>query len=141
MKLVLDASVAVKWFFRSRPEEDDTAAALSILRNVADGEIDLIEPPHFLAEVCAVLARESPATAKASVASLLEVDMLIAGTDALLLRATDLAVLLDQHLFDTLYHAAAIEHGATLVTADERYWRKAKREGSIARLCDFEAAG
>jgi predicted nucleic acid-binding protein len=38
-------------------------------------------------------------------------------------RATSLAIETNHHLFDTLYHAVALEHeDALLVTADERYY-------------------
>ena len=40
-------------------------------------------------------------------------------------RAADLSILLKHHLFDTLYHAVALEEHATLVTADEAYFAKA----------------
>jgi predicted nucleic acid-binding protein len=49
----------------------------------------------------------------------------------------DIAVGLNHHLFDTLYHAVALEEGATLVTADEAYFAKAKQLGGIERLADF----
>ena len=52
-------------------------------------------------------------------------------------RAADLSIALDHHLFDTLYHAVALEEGATLVTADETYYGKAKDLGSIELLADF----
>jgi predicted nucleic acid-binding protein len=35
-------------------------------------------------------------------------------------RAADLSIALHHHLFDTLYHAVALQEGATLVTADQR---------------------
>ena len=49
-------------------------------------------------------------------------------------RASHLAQELDQHLFDTLYHALALENDALLVTADDRYLRKAARLGKIVTL-------
>ena len=64
MNIVLDASVAIKWFFRSPDNEDDIDAALALLRGVSDGRLRLMEPPHFVAEVSAVLAREAPSMAK-----------------------------------------------------------------------------
>jgi len=41
------------------------------------------------------------------------------------------------HLFDTLYHAVALEEGARLVTADAAYFAKAKDLGGIELLADF----
>jgi predicted nucleic acid-binding protein len=62
--------------------------------------------------------------------------MLIHGV-ATLRRAAELSIALDHHLFDTLYHAVALEEGATLVTADETYYGKAKELGGVALLADF----
>jgi predicted nucleic acid-binding protein len=56
------------------------------------------------------------------------------------LRASDLSDRLKQHLFDTLYHATALECGATLITADERYISAATAEGHLLRLGDFKSA-
>ena len=52
-------------------------------------------------------------------------------------RAAEISTALNHHLFDTLYHAVALEEGATLVTADEAYFTKAKGLGAIERLADF----
>ena len=55
----------------------------------------------------------------------------------MLKRAADLSIALNHHLFDTLYHAVALEEGATLVTADETYYGKAKDLGSVELLAGF----
>ena len=56
----------------------------------------------------------------------------------LLRRACEMAIDLKQHLFDTLYHAVALETpGAMLITADERYFRAARSIGGISRLKDW----
>jgi predicted nucleic acid-binding protein len=61
-----------------------------------------------------------------------------ASEDAIVLhRATRQAAALNHHLFDTLYHAVAIEHRAVLVTSDVRYYAKAKDIGSIRLLSEF----
>ena len=52
-------------------------------------------------------------------------------------RAIELACQHNHHLFDTLYHAAALEESATLITADRRYYDKAKLAGHIMMLEDF----
>jgi predicted nucleic acid-binding protein len=48
-----------------------------------------------------------------------------------------MAIELRHHLFDTLYHAVALERGASLVTADDAYFRKAYRLGGIVRLAEW----
>ena len=56
-------------------------------------------------------------------------------------RAITLATQLKHHLFDTLYHALALETpSATFVTADRRYFDKAKHLGQITWLPDFVLA-
>lgn len=141
MKVVVDASVALKWFFRSRGDEPDTAAALDLLGRVADERLTLVQPPHFVSEVSAVLARELPAAAETTLSALLDIEMRFAETEAIYARAMSLAAQLRHHLFDTLYHAVALEDGqARLITADDRYWRKARHLGAVVRLADFGAA-
>jgi predicted nucleic acid-binding protein len=137
-RAVVDASVALKWFIGARPGEDDVDAAMGLLSAVADGQVELIQPPHFVAEVAAVLVRETPATAQRDLSDLLDLRMRIDAASGDYALAMTLAERHRQHLFDTLYHALALrtDH-ATLVTADERYVRKAIPEGRIVRLRDF----
>lgn len=52
-----------------------------------------------------------------------------------------MAVALQQHLFDTFYHAVALEEpNGVLITADERYFRAAQSRGGIRRLKSWESA-
>ena len=64
MILVVDASVALKWFFRIRGNEANADDALAILSGIDEDRIQLVQPPHFIAEVAAVLAREKPDVAQ-----------------------------------------------------------------------------
>lgn len=138
MILVLDASVALKWFFRSRPAEADTGAALALLHAVGSGAVTLHQPVHFVAEVAAVLARELPDQALSLLGDLLDIRMQVIDEPAVLARAVELAARHQQHLFDTLYHAVALQTaGALLLTADAAYLRKAAGEGQIASLAQW----
>ncbi len=104
-----------------------------------DARLTLLQPPHFVAEVSAVLARESPATAAESLRDLLEIEMQVIDSEPVHARAMALAARHGQHLFDTLYHAVALEAGdAVLVTADARYARKARAEGGMVELAAFD---
>ena len=134
MILVLDASVALKWFFADRADEPLVAPAISMLQRFQTGEDRFLCPPHFIAEMAAVLARESPDTANDSVNDLLTMTWETTADEVVYRRAIALADTLDHHLFDTLYHAVALVHGATLVTADAKYFKKAKGIGSILWL-------
>lgn len=139
--VVADASVALKWFIGARPGEGDVEAALGLLRAAADRRLVLIQPPHFVAEVCAVLVRESPDTAHRDLADLLDLSMQVRAEPGTYALAMTLAQRHRQHVFDTLYHALALKTDeAVLVTADERYERQARVEGRIVRLRDFALA-
>jgi predicted nucleic acid-binding protein len=135
--IVVDASVALKWFFRDRDDEPDAEAALAVLRGVRDGAFALLQPPHFVAEVAAVLAREMPATALHRLRDLLDIEMTVVDDSLVYTRAMSLARQYGHHLFDTLYHAVAIESRAMLITADDRYARKARDDRHVVRLADF----
>ena len=85
----------------------------------------------------AVLAREKPADALSDLKDLMAVEFESATEPVVYEAACKLALRLGQHLFDTLYHAVALHTpGATLVTADKRYFRRAKDVGRIALLAD-----
>lgn len=136
VRYVVDASVAIKWFFQSADDEDDLGPAIALLRVSQDGETIFCQPPHFVAEVAAVLARKKPPDqARADVNDLLALDLRWMESTAIYLTACDLAIRLNHHLFDTLYHAVALHAlEATLVTANQRYFDKAKSIGRIALL-------
>lgn len=133
--VVADASVVVKWLLPERDDGQHTEAALSLLAAYRDGAVALREPPHWLAEVRAVLTRLSPATVQADVADLHAMSIEVVDDLTVYPRAAALAAALDLHVVDTLYHAVALETtGATLVTADVKYFRKAAASGAIAPL-------
>jgi len=136
--LVLDASVVIKWFVRDDPNEQHADQALQILSAVGTGEVKLIQPPHFMAEVSAVLARVKPAEVQTDVADLLNVEWRISESAAIYATAISLASSLNHHLFDTLYHAVALHQpDALLVTADVRYYNKAQNYGRVILLENF----
>ena len=129
-RIVVDASVAIKWLLPDRDGEGSFDKALALLSGINDGTIELIQPPHWLAEVAAVLARLSPETVNEDVADLYALELPVLDTPGLYLTACELARSLSHHLFNTLYHAVALEvAGASLVTADEHYYPKPRLAG------------
>jgi predicted nucleic acid-binding protein len=52
-------------------------------------------------------------------------------------RGLFLSQQLKHHLFDALYHAVAIEHGAMLITSDDAYFARALRLGNIKLLVNL----
>jgi predicted nucleic acid-binding protein len=139
MMVVVDASVAVKWFLSDRPDEPNTDSALQVLEHSVLGLLPMVQPPHFVAEVAAVLARLKPDDAQADLADFLEIRHETLATVQTYHTALELATRYQHHLFDTLYHAVALHTpGAVLITADERYYAKARSEGRIRLLQDFK---
>lgn len=138
MRIVVDASVVAKWVLPSPAgEEPDAERAVEVLRGIQRGDLEPLQPPHWLAEVAAVVARLIPDQA-GSVLDLLDaLELPVAADVPVYKRAATLAQTLDHHLFDTLYHAVALDRGATLITADEHYWRKARELGATVRLVDW----
>lgn len=138
MKVVLDASVILKWLLADPEKEPETQQATGLLQAVARGEIEILQPLHWLAEVAAVLARLSPQSTIEDVLMLRALEIPITDEAEVLRRACTLAIDTGQHLFDTLYHAVALEtEDAMLITADERYWRSAQTAGRILLLREW----
>jgi predicted nucleic acid-binding protein len=139
MTIVLDASVILKWLLEDPTKEPDTEKALALIDAVVHGKLEILQPVHWLIEVAAVAARLTPQTAVRDVGMLSAMQFPTSDDPTVLLRATALAIETDHHLFDTLYHAVALEHDdAVLVTADDRYRRKAERYGMIVALADWQ---
>ena len=136
IRYVVDASVAVKWFFQMAEDEGDLEPAIALLRANQNGEALFFQPPHFMAEVAAVLARKKTLDeARADMSDLLDLDLQRVESTGVYMTACDLAIRLNHHVFDTLYHAVALHTSeATLVTADWRYFDKARSIGQIVRL-------
>lgn len=138
MRVVADASVAIKWLLPATHDERDLENALGLLNGVRSGQIHLVQPPHWLAELAAVVTRLSPATALEDISDLYAMDIPIVQSERVYSTACKLSGVLGHHLFDTLYHAVALSFDdAILVTADERYYKKASPRGRLVLLRDY----
>lgn len=118
MPVVVDASVAVKWFLRE-PGSDEATAVLE------EGG-SLAAPDLVLAEVGNVLwkrHRQSFVTAEEAVLAVGELQRMFSRLyplPPLARRATELSIRLDHPTYDCFYLALAESLDATLVTADRR---------------------
>jgi predicted nucleic acid-binding protein len=113
--------------------------ALALLQAIRARTIEAVAPPHWTIEILAVIARARPERAAFVLGLLAALPFSETRTLSSYLRAAHLASRFNHHLFDTLYHAVALEEGATLVTADEAYFGKAKGLGAIRLLRDVPA--
>ena len=139
MRIVIDASVAIKWVIREPLLEPDAGKALALLRGIRAHAVEVFEPPHWVAEILAVIARARPQRIALTFGILSTLAFKETIRPSCYRRAADMAIQYNHHLFDTLYHAVALEEGATLVTADEAYFSKAASLGNMQRLADFAA--
>lgn len=135
MTLVIDASIAIKWFVA----EPGTEAALSL-------RAERLSAPDLLIPECANIlwkkvARGELSGAEALLAArLLErVDVQLHPMRALLEPALRLAMTLNHPAYDCIYLALAEINDATLVTADRALYRKVNDVGLVGtriRLID-----
>jgi predicted nucleic acid-binding protein len=137
-RVVLDASVVVKWFVRDPHGEDDTRQAMAVFDVIAKGTMLPLQPPHWLAEVTAAMARLEPSTIVRTTQLLYALEWPVMNDLEMYVSAGRLAAQLHHHVFDTLYHAVArCEPGAFCITADAAYFRKARALGNLTLLRDF----
>lgn len=135
---VIDASVVVKWVFPEREEENHASEALQLLKEIKKGMIRVIQPAHWLAESIAVLIRIEPSIAQEAINWLYALEFPISNTIEVYHKACEISKKYNHHLFDTLYHAVALDHNnAKFITADEQYYKKNFKLGAIMRLADF----
>lgn len=135
---VIDASVIIKWIIPDPKSEPFTPQALNILQHIQESQITVFQPPHWLSEVSAVLARIAPDKAEQAITLLYAMEFPILEDLETYMLACQMAIQSQQHVFDTLYHATALcQPETTFVTADDRYYRRAEHFGKIVPLKYF----
>ncbi len=135
---VPDASVLLKWIFRS-PDEPDHDRALDLKTAWLDDECELVVPSLWVYEVGNVLALKHPSTAASLLQAMLDLGIREeaphrdAGTILRLMRDHRVT------FYDAAYHALAIRHRGTMITADRAYVKKAGRAGHVVLLSDWRS--
>jgi predicted nucleic acid-binding protein len=136
--IVIDASVAVKWFL---PEVGSDAASALL---TAD-DVELVGPDLLAVEVCATLVRGAnmvkanradALTKLAKFKAMLDMGAvnLIRTSPGLMHQAASRAIDIGHPLKDCLYLAMAMELGCDLVTCDARFMAKAREVWDRVRV-------
>jgi predicted nucleic acid-binding protein len=118
MPVVIDASVAVKWFLLE-PGSDAATALLEVRDTLSAPDLVLAEVGNVLWKRC----RQSLITAEEALSAVGELRRMFSHLyplPPLAHRATDLSIRLDHPAYDCYYLALAESLDATLVTADRR---------------------
>jgi predicted nucleic acid-binding protein len=122
--LVLDASVAVKWFLLA--DEPLKDRAMHLLTRSQDGTLDFIIPDLFWAELGNVLCkavrqgRSTSREAKEFFRRAKDLELVAFPSEPFLQQAFDIAQTHGRSFYDSLYIALAVSRNATLITADEK---------------------
>lgn len=118
-KIVVDASVAVKWFL---PEIHSDAA-----ERMLTAASSLCAPDLIVSEIANTLWKRTrrgelaPQTASQILIAFRKVDIELVPSRDLVPAALMLATSLDRTVYDTLYLTLAIARGGVLVTADRKF--------------------
>ena len=132
-RLVLDASVILKWALDGS-DEQDRQAALELLDGWRGGDLEILVPTLWLYEVGNILCLKRPDDAEQALAALRGLGLVEVAIDGDLAAET-VAVALGHGVtfYDAAYLAVARRHGAVLVTADGRFLKRLP-EDAPARL-------
>ena len=121
--IVLDASVAVKWFLADEPDAD---RALEIRTRVVEGAFAASVPAHFPIEVAAALVRATrrgrfdAVALNTAMRRLRDLPIVAADPGRLEAEAAELAVEAGLHPMDAAYLVLSRRLAAPLITSDRR---------------------
>lgn len=139
--MVLDSSVCMTWFTRTRLNDIDGGRSFELRKRLTRGEIGLVEPPNWRTDIADYLTRHHPAEAEEMVADLTRIVVTIDDSLHCLQDATEIAVKLGRRVSDTIYHATAMRRGIPFITANTGYYRAARSLGNITLLRDWPVRG
>jgi predicted nucleic acid-binding protein len=123
LNLVIDASVAAKWFL---PDEPFSESALELLRQATAGTTNFIVPDLFFSECGNILwkaARRKRLSGEETLAAIQlieELQLMTVPAAGLLENTMLIARNYYRSFYDSLYLAVAAKQQAVLITADEK---------------------
>lgn len=135
-QFVVDANVGIKWVV---PEIHSEAALR--LRNI---DYHLLVPDFFFPEIGNILwkrVRRGETTleyAQEDLAALMGLGLEIHQSLPLMPQALEIAVRIEQAVYDCVYLALAVTQGCQMVTADERFFNALQSDSLASHLCWVE---
>jgi predicted nucleic acid-binding protein len=128
-RLVIDASVALKWFLRDEKYGD---RAIGLLDRFVRGELDLAAPSLMVYEVIngLVIAQRRGRIAEervlASISGFINLGITFVDVTGLEARVLHFCRVYDRSAYDASYLAVAEQESLALVTGDERLYNSTK---------------
>lgn len=136
--LVPDASVLLKWILRSKDEADRDRALELKAAWVADA-CELVVPTLWVFDVGNVLALKHPAAAASLLQAMVDLGIREEAPHGYIGAIVSLMRDHKVTFYDAAYHALAIRHRGTMLTADRAYVKKAAGAGHVTLLNDWRA--
>jgi|SRR3989338_118387 len=140
-KIILDASVALKWFFK----ETNSLEAINLMGDIQGGSLSVIVPPSFYIECANALWEKTRRKmfgfedAHDAMKDIRELPLQGHLHESLEDVAYDHACAYDITVYDALYVSLAEIYGAPLVTADDKLIKACKGKFNfIEHLKDFK---
>ena len=134
--IVPDASVLLKWSFDS-PGEKYQHQALAIRRLWLAGKYRIVLPSLWVYEVGNIIGMKQPDLAHKLLDIYIQYRFEEESATNLYERILDIMKAIDVTFYDAAYHAVALKHRGTYVSADDKYVRKAQSIGNIMALRDW----
>jgi predicted nucleic acid-binding protein len=137
-RIVVDASVMIKWILGDK-QEADQEKAFALLQAWVHGRAEISAPFLWQYEVGNFLGREIPDEAEEKMKLLLNLNIANIGLSEIIYRQCFLWMREDNITFyDACYLAAAHANNADLITADVRFAVKMGKRGRICLLKDLD---
>ena len=144
-KIIIDASVAIKWYVR---DEVDAEKAIEMLFDYENGKINLIAPALFYYETAnavntAVLRKRiTEYEGQDIIKDLMATDLITIAEAKLIPSAYFYARKYNISVYDASYLAAAKEHNTPIYTADRKFYDAVKsKERLVKWIGDYKKAG
>lgn len=137
-KYIVDASVILKWVLE-KEKEPDHDKAIGLLHAWVSGEVGISAPGLWTYEVANILGRALPDEASQKMKLLLDLQINVIDCSEQMIRQCLVWMKECQVTFyDAAYLAAAYEIDAVLLTSDDKFREKMKKDERICLLKDLD---